>query len=72
MTDDGASQAILSSGEEEADVPEVTDSSAISQLVMPSLSMPSRRPFTEKGKGMGRLKILIAGDSGTYKMHSAA
>jgi hypothetical protein len=28
--------------------------------------MPSRRPFTERGKNMGRLKVLIAGDSGMY------
>jgi hypothetical protein len=39
------------------------DSSA-SQLVMPSIKMPSRRPFTEKGRNIGRLKVLIAGDSG--------
>jgi hypothetical protein len=62
-TDDAASQALLSSGEEERDMPsEVMDSSA-SQLVMPSIKMPSRRPFTEKGKNIGRLKILLAGDS---------
>jgi hypothetical protein len=61
---DDASQAIVSSGEEERDMPsEVMDSSA-SQLVMPSIKMPSRRPFTEKGRNIGRLKVLIAGDSG--------
>lgn len=60
MTDDAASQAIMSSGEEEDEhVPQEA-----SQLVMPSLSLPSRRPFTEKGRHLGRLKILIAGDSG--------
>jgi GTP-binding protein EngB required for normal cell division len=37
------------------------------QLVMPSIKMPSRRPFTEDGKRMGRLKVLIAGDSGVGK-----
>jgi hypothetical protein len=31
------------------------------QLIMPSLTMPDRRPFTERGKSMGRLKILVAG-----------
>ncbi|KAI9708417.1 MAG: hypothetical protein M1828_002989 [Chrysothrix sp. TS-e1954] len=31
------------------------------QLVMPSILMPSRRPFTEKGKHMGKLKIMVAG-----------
>lgn len=37
------------------------------QLVMPSIKMPSRRPFTEAGKAMGRLKVLVAGDSGVGK-----
>lgn len=34
------------------------------QLIMPSIKMPSRRPFTERGKAMGRFKILVAGASG--------
>src|SRR5690554_4205484 len=34
------------------------------QFIMPEITMPSRRPFTEKGKRIGRLKIMIAGDSG--------
>ncbi len=64
--DDVASQAILSSGEDDPHVPsEMIDSGSAPQLVMPSIKMPSRRPFTEKGKNMGRLKVLIAGDSGT-------
>ncbi|KAK1780350.1 Septin-domain-containing protein [Copromyces sp. CBS 386.78] len=37
------------------------------QLIMPSIKMPSRRPFTDQGKSMGRLKVLIAGDSGVGK-----
>jgi hypothetical protein len=65
LTDDGASQAILSSGEEdEREAPEVEDSGMTSQLVMPSITMPIRRPFTDKGKNLGRLKVLVAGDSG--------
>lgn len=61
--DEVASQAIISSEEEEEySVSELQDSAP--QLIMPSIRMPSRRPFTEKGKGTGRLKILIAGDSG--------
>ncbi|KAI0180835.1 Septin-domain-containing protein [Hypoxylon sp. FL1284] len=43
------------------------DSGAAPQLVMPSLKMPSRRPFTETGKSLGRLKVLFAGDSGVGK-----
>ncbi|OJD22557.1 hypothetical protein ACJ73_06094 [Blastomyces percursus] len=44
---------------------EVQDSTA--QLIMPSIKMPSRRPFTEKGKSMGRFKILLAGAAGCGK-----
>jgi hypothetical protein len=63
--DDTTSQAIMSSGEEDRDIgSEMIDSGSAPQLVMPSIKMPSRRPFTEKGKNMGRMKLLIAGDSG--------
>ncbi|KAF2752053.1 hypothetical protein M011DRAFT_473331 [Sporormia fimetaria CBS 119925] len=37
------------------------------QLVMPSIQMPTRRPFTTKGKAMGKLKVLFAGGRGTGK-----
>ncbi|CAL3964936.1 unnamed protein product [Diplocarpon coronariae] len=64
LMDDVASQAIQSSGEEDKDMgSEMVDSGSAPQLVMPSIKMPSRRPFTERGKNMGRLKVLIAGDS---------
>lgn len=66
FNDDIASQAIVSGEEDEQDVPAMMDSGSAPQLVMPSIKMPSRRPFTEKGKNMGRLKVLIAGDSGKY------
>lgn len=38
-----------------------------SQLIMPSLSVPQRRPFSTPGKSMGKLKILVAGPPGTGK-----
>ena len=63
--DDNASQAIMSSGDEERETAlELMDSGSAPQLVMPSIKMPSRRPFTEKGKALGRFKVLVAGDSG--------
>lgn len=31
---------------------------------MPSITMPSRRPFTDRGKRLGRFKILVAGRKG--------
>ena len=61
--EDGASQAIVSSGDEDAD-PQLHSPGNPLQLVMPSIMMPSRRPFTDRGKSMGRLKVLIAGASG--------
>ncbi|KAB8296934.1 hypothetical protein EYC80_002342 [Monilinia laxa] len=67
FNDDIASQAIVSGEEDEQDVPAMMASGSAPQLVMPSIKMPSRRPFTEKGKNMGRLKVLIAGDSGVGK-----
>jgi hypothetical protein len=60
-------------GEAEAEPPggesssSMVDSGSAPQLIMPSIKMPSRRPFTEDGKRMGRLKVLIAGDSGVGK-----
>ncbi|QSZ35014.1 hypothetical protein DSL72_007876 [Monilinia vaccinii-corymbosi] len=64
---DMASQAIAPGGEDEQDAPAMVDGGSAPQLVMPSIKMPSRRPFTEKGKNMGRLKLMIAGDSGVGK-----
>ncbi|KAL8752385.1 MAG: hypothetical protein Q9199_005782 [Rusavskia elegans] len=64
---DGASQAIASSEDETDSVQALRVPDSAPQLVMPSIQMPSRRPFTERGKRMGRLKILVAGDSGLGK-----
>lgn len=49
------------------EVSSLVDSGNAPQLVMPSIQMPSRRPFTEVGKSIGRLKVLVAGDSGVGK-----
>lgn len=68
-SDELASQAIVSSGDEEQDVAsDLVDSGSAPQLVMPTMKMPGRRPFTEKGKNLGRLKVLIAGDSGMHPL----
>lgn len=39
----------------------------IPQLVMPSIRMPRRRPFTERGKNMGNLKVMVVGQKGVGK-----
>jgi hypothetical protein len=65
ITDEINSQAVAS-GEEEEEPGEhaerLFDSS--SQLIMPSIRMPSRRPFTDRGKTLNRFKILVAGANG--------
>lgn len=68
FTDDAISQAIISSEEEDKEnmSSQIMDSGSMPQLIMPSIKMPSRRPFTDRGKNMGRLKVLIAGDSGKF------
>ena len=66
MVDDIASQAIASSEDDEMDLPASARNSA-PQLIMPSIRIPSRRPFTDRGKHIGRIKVLIAGGSGTSK-----
>jgi hypothetical protein len=72
--DEAASQAITSGGEEDDDEvaaeAESRQGSAMNapQLVMPSLAMPSRRPFTERGKQMGRLKVAVAGANGRCRI----
>lgn len=69
VADDTGSQAIMSSGEEEDDddddvAPRMPQTDA-PQLVMPSISIPTRRAFTARGAGVGKLKILVAGPRGT-------
>ncbi|KFA52912.1 hypothetical protein S40293_00994 [Stachybotrys chartarum IBT 40293] len=33
------------------------------QLIMPSLTVPQRRPFSDAGRALGKLKILVAGSN---------
>ncbi|KAI9737075.1 MAG: hypothetical protein M1834_000665 [Cirrosporium novae-zelandiae] len=76
ITEDSASQDnTSSSGEEEEDHQEHEEEVQASreiqdsepQLIMPSIKMPSRRPFTQRGKSLGRLKVLVAGNSSVGK-----
>lgn len=36
----------------------------VPQFIMPSLLIPRRRPFTDVGKSLGKLKVLVLGSSG--------
>ncbi|KAF2212234.1 hypothetical protein CERZMDRAFT_97511 [Cercospora zeae-maydis SCOH1-5] len=58
VADETGSQAICSSGGDEE---QNEHGQPTPQLVMPSLSMPIRRPFTEQGKRIGRAKIMVVG-----------
>ncbi|KAK4507403.1 hypothetical protein PRZ48_001138 [Zasmidium cellare] len=64
VVDDASSQALFSSGGEEDDLPQVERTP---QLVMPSLAIPGRKPFTELGRRLGRAKILVVGAKGVGK-----
>jgi hypothetical protein len=64
---DEVTSQVISSSEEEAEEHQQDSSGSFPQLVMPSIQMPARRPFTTKGKAMGKLKILIVGESGIGK-----
>ncbi|KAL4894624.1 hypothetical protein BDV59DRAFT_13859 [Aspergillus ambiguus] len=68
IADDMSSQAVASGEEDDESrlAPEVGPDST-SQLIMPMIKMPSRRPFTDHGKALGRLKVLFAGASGSGK-----
>lgn len=63
--EEGVLEAYASS-EEGSNARQSHPGEAAPQLVMPSISMPSRRPFTERGKKLGKLKILVAGAKGKY------
>ncbi|GAB1320702.1 hypothetical protein MFIFM68171_10912 [Madurella fahalii] len=65
--DIGQREAYVGEESEPAASSSMMDSGSAPQLIMPSIKMPSRRPFTDEGKRMGRLKVLIAGDSGVGK-----
>ncbi|KAL4927801.1 uncharacterized protein BDV17DRAFT_282444 [Aspergillus undulatus] len=68
ITDEIASEAIASGEEEEESHPTLNPGSdAMSQLIMPSITIPSRRPFTDKGRALGRVKMLLAGATGSGK-----
>lgn len=69
--DDAESQAVESGNEDEHATHEENPPAPAAkapQLVMPSIKMPTRRPFTDRGKRIGKLKILVAGASGTYTL----
>ena len=71
LTEDNASQAIAPSDDEDGHQSIQRETlvddmgGSMPELVMPSLSMPSRRPFTARGRMMGRLKVCVAGGKGT-------
>jgi hypothetical protein len=70
---DTGSQALLSSGDEEVEPePFAEQAGQAPQLIMPSIKIPTRRPFTERGRGICNFKILVAGRRGFSLFLTAA
>ena len=78
--DETGSQAVLSSGDEDenevasnrvafpkgSQMDEGAMQDSQPELIMPSIKMPSRRPFTSRGTHLGRFKIMVAGRKGMH------
>ncbi|KAG6042009.1 hypothetical protein E4U41_007105 [Claviceps citrina] len=47
--------------------PVASATAPVPQLVMPSLTVPRRRHFTETGRSLGKLRILVTGQAGLGK-----
>lgn len=67
ITDEISSQMVESDEEDRPGLSPRLGPHGASQLIMPSIKMPSRRPFTERGKAMGRFKVLLAGAPGKWR-----
>lgn len=67
IASDAGSQAIVSSNGDENEPDTENKVESMPQLVMPSIALPTRRAFTERGKQIGRLKVMIAGPRGVGK-----
>ncbi|KAJ3483139.1 hypothetical protein NLG97_g7382 [Lecanicillium saksenae] len=49
------------------DLPPSSAGSPVPQFIMPNLKIPRRRPFTDVGRSLGKLRLLVLGSSGTGK-----
>jgi hypothetical protein len=63
ISDDSELDICSHHGEE--NTPSDSISSSFPQLVMPRVNVPCRKAFTERGRTLGKLKIMVVGDSGT-------
>lgn len=50
-----------------SDIEDKDNDSSVPQLIMPSLTVPHRRPFSHVGKSLGKLKIMVAGRPGMLR-----
>lgn len=67
IASDACSQAIVSSDGDENEQDAEPKAESMPQLVMPSIALPIRRAFTERGRQMGRLKVMVVGPRGIGK-----
>ncbi|KAM3434593.1 hypothetical protein NHJ13734_005936 [Beauveria thailandica] len=49
------------------DLPPSSVGSHVPQFIMPNLHIPRRRPFTDVGRSLGKLRLLVLGSPGTGK-----
>lgn len=68
LTQDESGSQVIASSESEGGDDEQSQSiqDSAPQLIMPSIRMPSRRPFTPRGKQLGRFKLMVAGSKGNF------
>jgi hypothetical protein len=60
-----SSSAISEDSELDISNHEEDAASSFPQLIMPKVNMPVRKSFTETGRTMGKLKVMVVGDSGS-------
>lgn len=48
------------------DLPPSSAGSPVPQFIMPNLRVPRRRPFTDVGRSLGKLRLLVLGSPGLF------
>jgi hypothetical protein len=62
--DGSIANAVIKTGELQGLLQNTAAEGHVPQLIMPSVLVPRRRPFTDVGKSLGKLKIMVMGSIG--------
>lgn len=49
------------------DLPPSSAGSSVPQFIMPNMRIPRRRPFTDVGRSLGKLRLLVLGSPGLFR-----